>query len=388
MAKLKFTTAALTKHFGTPTGTRGILWDTEVRGLGAYGLGAGDCTLFVQYRLANGLQRKKTIGRLRELSLSDARMKALEYSMAARHGEDLVAVRKIMEKPKLTLADAYLAYDEALKRRNVSTNTLALNARNWKRFISKYGARDIAAITKQDARAWHTKWGDSGPTVANQCARLLRAIYNYAAKVADDLPANPCRAIEYFTERNLRRVVSKDELAEWWLALENIPNPIRRAYWKLLLFTGLRKQDAATMRWDEVFDDRVHRPNPKGGRTKAFDLPMTAQLRQILDEAKAAHDVLFPNSPYVFPSTAKCGHLVNPREEGSLPGCSPHDLRRTYATACVEAGVDPYVLKLLLNHAANKNDVTSRYVRISPEHKSKAAIAVASYISDLLSKRV
>jgi len=171
------------------------------------------------------------------------------------------------------------------------------------------------------------------------------------------------------------------DLMDWWESVERIPNPVRKAYWKLLLFTGLRKEDAATMKWTDVKAEVIHRPNPKGGRTKAFDVPLTEPLRTILNDAMAACNALYPGSAYVFPSNGKSGRLSNTREEKYIPNCSPHALRRTYATACVEAGVDPYVIKLLLNHAAEKNDVTSRYIRISTELRASSAEKVALYIA-------
>ena len=61
MAKLKFTSAALIKHFVEADALRTIAWDSDLRGLGAYRTASGEITLFVQYRLANGRQRKKVL---------------------------------------------------------------------------------------------------------------------------------------------------------------------------------------------------------------------------------------------------------------------------------------------------------------------------------------
>lgn len=380
MPKLKFTVAALTKHSESAQGYK-VAWDTEVRGLGAYRNGNGSCTLFAQYRLASGVQRKKTIGRLSELTLSDARAIATEYALAGRHGRDLVQERKAGQRKGTTLSEAYHAYDTALVRRGASSNTRKLNGHNWNRFLSSYGTRVLTQISKRDVRTWHGLWRQSGPTAANHAARLLRAIFNYAAKFADEPLPNPCTAIEYFAERCTRRSISWHQLPNWHSAVEQIPNPVRRTYWKFLLFSGLRKQDAATIRWDEVFETHIHRPNPKGGRTKAFNLPITKQLAALLIEARTARDALYPNSPFVFPAASRRGHISDPGAAKFIPGCSPHDLRRTYATACVEAGVDPYVIKTLLNHAPDKGDVTSLYVQISPEHKATSAQRVADFLS-------
>jgi integrase len=102
----------------------------------------------------------------------------------------------------------------------------------------------------------------------------------------EGLPPNPCIAIEYFKERETRRILTWEELPDWNAKVEKLSNPIRKAYWRLLLFSGLRMTDAATIRWKDVQDDFLHRPNPKGGRTKAFNLPITRQLRGILDEVR------------------------------------------------------------------------------------------------------
>jgi len=203
MTKIKFTQSALTKFFSSELGFNDNrpIWNSETRGLGAYRNGSGSCTLFVQYRLANGKQKKKALGRLGEVAITEARTKAVEYALAGRHGRDIAAEQKIIKRPALTLGESYLAYVEALERRKASVNTLKLNARNWRAYLSFYKSRDLVSITKRDVREWHSKWGKNGPTLANQVARLLRAIYNYAAKYTDDLPVNPCSGIEYFQEK-------------------------------------------------------------------------------------------------------------------------------------------------------------------------------------------
>ena len=50
------------------------------------------------------------------------------------------------------------------------------------------------------------------------------------------------------------------------------------------------------------------------------------------------------------------------------PDPTPHRLRDTYATAAQEAGVGFLELKILLNHALQKGDVTVGYIRPSLEH--------------------
>lgn len=386
MRRFKFSATTLSRYLTVPPDgcPQVVVWDTETRGLGAYRGRTGSGSFFAHYRVGDR-QRKLSLGRVNEISVADARARAIEIVAAARQGRDVVEEQHAVDRARLTLANAFEEYTASLVRKEASPKTLALNAHNWRKMLAPHSTRELHVLTRREVRTWHESWGGIGPTAANQGARLLRAIYNFADKrLADDLPANPCVAVEFYPERETRRVLSWEDLPDWWSRVLHLGNPIRQSYWKLLLFSGLRMTDAATIRWEDVRGDVLHRPNPKGGRTRAFDLPLTRQARGILGKARTAAEQFDPASPWAFPSDSACGHVLNMRESKAFPGVWPHDLRRTYATACAEAGVDPYTIKLLLNHAMDKTDVTARYVRPSSSHVADAAQRVADFLEGKL----
>jgi len=74
------------------------------------------------------------------------------------------------------------------------------------------------------------------------------------------------------------------------------------------------------------------------------------------------------------------------QERVAFPNVSPHDIRRTYATVCAETGLDPYTIKLLLNHATDKGDVTSRYILPSKRHVYSSAQRVAERLAEHVHK--
>ena len=385
MRRFNFTANTLSRYLVTPDG-RGptVVWDAEARGLGAYRGRTGTGTFFVHYRVG-GRQRKVTLGRVNELAVADARVRSVEIMVAARQGRDVIAEREAVDRARLTLADAFAEYTKALKRKEASPKTLALNEHNWRKMLAPHASRELHTLTRREVRAWHEGWGSMGPTAANHGARLLRAVYNYADKrIADDLPASPCVAIEFFTERGTRRLLSWEDLPGWWRQVHTLGNPIRRSYWKLLLFSGLRMTDAATIRWEDLRGGVLHRPNPKGGCNRAYDLPITPPVHDIFEEAREGAERLHPGSLWTFPADSACGHVLNMRERVAFPDVWRHDLRRTYATACAEASIDPYTIKLLLNHAMDKSDVTSRYVRPSSGHVAESARRVAAFLEDKL----
>jgi len=119
------------------------------------------------------------------------------------------------------------------------------------------------------------------------------------------------------------------------------------------MLTGLRSHDARSMRWENLDADGVlHVPEPKGGRTKAFDLPLcTYYLRMELD-------CLPRHSEWVFP--ARRPYFKELRRVPEFDH-NPHSMRRLYRTMRVEAGVEFTMAKLLLNHSM-AGDISFRYV--------------------------
>jgi integrase len=75
-------------------------------------------------------------------------------------------------------------------------------------------------------------------------------------------------------------------------------------------------------------------------------------LRKIKEEAE-------PGCPWVFPARVGDGHMVDPRKplaramaRAGITDLRPHDLRRSFASLAVNAGVDIYQIKDLLGHSS------------------------------------
>lgn len=381
LRRIKLTNSTIAKFLTPPTDgeKQSTLYDTEIPGFGVYRNPTGPARYFVHFRVGSR-QRKKMIGLVTEISLSDARTEAGALKVAARQGRDVIRERKEAMQRGITLAEAFRAFMDALERKGGSPRTAHNYEQNWGTRLSKHATVPLGDISKADIRAWHKQWGACGPTAANQSLRLFRAIYNHALRTSDGLPPNPSNAVDQFRERGERKWLDWDALPAWIADVERLENPIRRALWPFLLYSGLRRSDAASIRWDEIGKTSIHRPNPKGGRLKAFDLPLSSKLSEILSDAREARQLLFPTSPYVFPANSASGHVETLKEK-TIPHISPHMLRRTFATACVEAGLDPYTTKRLLNHTVARGDVTALYVQQSSDFLIKEMERVSSYIN-------
>jgi integrase len=134
----------------------------------------------------------------------------------------------------------------------------------------------------------------------------------------------------------------------------------------LLLMTGLRVNEARTLRWGNIDLNKgvFKAEDTKNGRD--HQLPMTGSTLRIFTTRHKRND---DKSEWVFPSpldSAKPSSMSKTvlrvtQESGVM--FTPHDLRRTVATVASDLGYDLDKISAVLNHA--KSGVTAGYVQRS-----------------------
>ena len=165
----------------------------------------------------------------------------------------------------------------------------------------------------------------------------------------------------------------------------DLPNPVARDFLMLMFFTGLRRREAASLRWDDVdFAGNVIRlPAARAKSGRKFDVPMSTIVKDLLVARRAIGDMEF-----VFPADSESGHIEEPKMPLQLVknacgvAVSAHDLRRTYLSVA-ERCVSGIALKALANHSIGDRDVTQGYIQLSPIELAEAAEVVAERIAEL-----
>jgi integrase len=151
-------------------------------------------------------------------------------------------------------------------------------------------------------------------------------------------------------------------------------------YLLLLLFTGLRRGEAAALTWANVdLAERILKiPDPKN--RKPFALPLSDFVHDLL-AASAKHKV----NDYVFPGTGAKGYLVEPRNhmdqviKASGVSFTLHDLRRTFITVADRLDMSAFAIKRLVNHKTS-SDVTDGYIVIDAERLRGPMQRVTDYL--------
>jgi integrase len=210
---------------------------------------------------------------------------------------------------------------------------------------------------------------EKGKSTANGAMRTISAAYNAMRELNPELPPNPVRkgVIRMHRIAGRKGRIPEDGFPEWGAALQTLKNPVRRAMRLFFLLTSQRDEAVRRMRWEDVDFKRgkIHYPDPKGGPDAAFDLPMSPQVRQVLEFVRtfSTEDWAFAGSEWCWPTYAKKSRAitcVNTSRQADQPALlGAHDLRRTFITVGYEVAPNKFI-SYIANHAC-RDSITDQY---------------------------
>lgn len=368
-----------------PSGRQVLYWDRGLRGFGILVSGSTATKSYIVQRKIRGSTntRRVTIDRTDVISLEQARERAMALLANLGAGVDPKAERRRAATRDKTLAVAMAEYlrdnsslaesSRAVYRGSVErylTGWLTLPIREITREMVE---RRHRAIAEEIARPGRSGGGvNTGKATADGAMRALRAVYNHQMDKDPTLPPCPVRLRKsWFNVAPRERFLSGDQLPAFYTAVDNLPSRLQSDFLKLLLWTGLRRNEPASLRWSEV-DFATRTIRLPAARTKAgrkLDLPMSSFVHSLLVARRA---IGRDSSDFVFPASTRTGHIAEPRAgldaaaKATGVAITPHDLRRTFLTHAEQADVSWLALKALVNHSIG-GDVTENYTRITTE---------------------
>jgi integrase len=249
---------------------------------------------------------------------------------------------------KQTFGDAFKEYVAKQKRRNSA---------KWVENVEGIGRNHLAQwmdwrldkLVKSPklVREWHTELSKTVESAANHAGRLLRAVYNNAAREDTSLPRDrhPCTSIEWNEE--LPREIGITDWSKWARAWRRVENPVRKAYHLFALLTGCRPGELARIRWDgfnaKARTFTIKKTKNKLNLTIPLSRPLCWALMLARDARKDDDD-----SPFVFTARKPTCHIVKFDSDG-LPWYGNH-LRHTYISMCVGFRIDAQDQRLLTVH--------------------------------------
>ena len=156
-------------------------------------------------------------------------------------------------------------------------------------------------------------------------------------------------------------------------------------YFLFVLFTGCRKDEAATLKWETV---NLEEDTPY----LSFLDTKTEARRTVFFSKGFLHELLMRRKniegTFVFPGPGKTGHIAEPKNllqrffkfHHDIPSFSVHDLRRTFTTYGLTAG-NPAAVDAIIGH--KPQTVTGRhYTAFTDEQKAKAMADIECVLLD------
>lgn len=190
----------------------------------------------------------------------------------------------------------------------------------------------------------------------------------------------------YRVERR-QTVIKPHEIKPWFQAVMNLKNDSKsqnretiRDYLLLVLFTGLRREEAASMTWNNV---DLQAKTLKVTDTKNHldhTLPLSDFIYDLLQQRKAT-----AVNTYVFQRSDGQGHITEQRKQmakvikESGVTFTIHDLRRTFMTIAESLDISAYAVKRLANHKMN-DDITAGYIIADVERLRDPMQKITDYI--------
>jgi integrase len=360
------------------------LWDSEVRGFGIR------ChARSAVYLLKTRISRRQvilTIGRHGRgvWGPESARREAVRLLGLIRDGRDLRAERGLARKAPTfgEFATRYMSeYSAAHHKPRTRTELAALLRLH---LLPHFGDLRLRDITRADVARFHSQHRQA-PVSANRALSLLSAILNWAERVGERPDgSNPCRHVAKYPERRRERLLSAAELAALGEALDQSTVDWRAiAAIRLLLFTGARRTEILTLRWDYVdaAQGTARLPDSKTGAKTLF-LPPGALA--VLDQLPR-----MDGNPYVLPGDRIEAHfasITRPwqciRRAAGLPQLRLHDLRHAFASIGVAGGDSLLIIGKLLGH--RQAATTQRYAHLAPDPVRAVADRIGERIGAMM----
>jgi integrase len=388
---------------------------------------SGARSFAVRYRYA-GQPRKLTLGAFPAINLETARALGAKALRAAAEGRDPAREKQAAK------GDAKIAAAEEIRgkrdlfenvarefiERHAMKQNRATTSRETARILglrpsvedpsilvdvggdvmSAWRGRKIQEISKRDIVALLDVVNDRGsPIMANRVLSAVRKLFNWCV-ARDILQVSPCTLVAPpAPERSRDRVLNDDELRMVWNAADGDGWPFGPLI-KLLMLTGQRLDEVASMRWNEVdLENGVWTlPRARTKNNELHEVPLSDTAAGILatvPRIKTSKNFVFATRRDAAVSGFSRAKTrldlailaAMPKDAKAPEHWTFHDLRRTMASGMAPLGIQLHVVEKILNHSSGAfGGVAGVYQRYDFYNEKRIALAAwASHVESVVS---
>lgn len=342
-------------------------------------------------------------------------------------GADKLTADEARAEARKVLAKAALGQDPMAEKRERRSDTLGEFIKGeyapWRRARSKWGGQTIGALQREfgdlyskrlaEVTPWIVeKWRSAGLKAGRKAKTLNRHLDTLKSVLSKAVewgyvPVNPLakvrrlkvdrrgrvRYLEPDEETRLRTALVEREadlrqrrerfnawrVARGHASFPDFPGDHLRPLVLLALNSGMRRGELLSLRWGDVDLSRrqvtIRGETAKSGQTR--HIPLNSEACATLEAWRpadvATHRLVFPHSGENRDGKAMAQVNSSWRslmKRSKIVAFRFHDLRHSFASKLVMAGVDLNTVRELLGHA--DFDMTLRYAHLAPQHKADA----------------
>ena len=250
----------------------------------------------------------------------------------------------------------------------------------------RFGSIEYLKLTRSEVRDFHKGFRET-PVTGNRLLEILSKLYKFSIdKEWNELGFNPCFGIKHFTERKRKRYASETEIKRIGIILDRLyeSKPLEITFIYCLMFTGARPRSIERSRWDELqeLEDGYGvltfegKSTAETGDEESVIVP--PNIMAMMKKLPKRQDGLI----FAIPLPGYLWRLI--RKEAGCPDLWCRDLRRSFATIGMGAGVKMDTIGKLLNH--HSTQTTSRYALLSQKPRLEAVSVITDKLNQILKK--
>jgi integrase len=350
-----------------PAGKPVVYFDDEVPHLGLRCQPTGTRT-FVTIKRSAGVTFRKTLGQFPELQIEAARAVARRLlnenaKWKADDYQGIAPLARPVDKAVVTFGKMFEDHVRKVRKAAGTEERAERSEKNlryvYNPYLSQFENTPLENMTPPRMVDLHAKLAERGPYAANRAIELLRACFNDAMDKGL-ATADPTRSVEMFPEARRKRFLQPEELLRLEKVLTDESNQDVAEFTKLLLLTGVRKNNLYAARWEEISFERSTWDIPMTKNGESLSVPLSDDAIEIF-KAREARRV--NGNEWVFPSKANASkhtvdyksQWVRIRKAAGIPDVRPHDLRRTFASYQAIGGASLQMVGSSLGHKDSKS---------------------------------
>ncbi|MGD0036682.1 MAG: tyrosine-type recombinase/integrase [Bacteroidota bacterium] len=287
--------------------------------------------------------------------------------------EETLATSKDTHVPSFS---EFLKTYKSIQSSVIRKSTIELYTKLADKFVKLNSDKPLDTYTSlqfEQSRAQEIASGIS-VTRMNMYTRTIKALFNFACK-QNIISSNPFENVKqikqpkstpsYFSFSNLEKIISLTD------------NQLLKGIFLFAFFTGARISEILNLRWSDIDfkNNQIRISNSDDFITKSGKervIPFHQKVQELFSTMGKSTEFVFVKSHNHRYSRAYVTHRFKhySRKAGLPENIHLHSCRHSFASLCVQSGVDLYAVKALLGHS--NITTTEIYSHLSPSHLQSA----------------